>query len=61
MKRLTGSHVSQIRTVGELIKALKFIATDEGKLNGTWEVEWVESNVRLRMSYEMEGYEWSYT
>ena len=57
MKRLTGGHVSQIKTVGELIKALKFIATDEGNLNGTWEVEWFESNVRLRMSYEMDGYE----
>jgi hypothetical protein len=61
MKRITGSHVSQIKTVGELIDALKFIATDDGKLNGTWEVEWFAGNVRLRMSYEMEAYEWSYT
>lgn len=45
----------------ELTDALKYIATDGDKLNGTWEVEWIADKVRLQMSYEMEAYEWSYT
>jgi hypothetical protein len=61
MKRQTGTHVIQIKTVGELIDALKYVATHGDKLNGTWEVEWIADKVRLQMSYEMEAYEWSYT
>jgi hypothetical protein len=61
MKQQTGTHVSEIKTVGELIRALHHVATDGDKLNGTWEVEWIANKVRLQMSYEMEAYEWSYT
>jgi hypothetical protein len=62
MKRQTGTHVIQIKTVGELIDALKYVATDGAKLNGTWEVEWIADKVRLQMSYyDLEAWEWSYT
>jgi len=61
MKRQTGTHVIEIKTVGELISALRHVATDGAKLSGTWEVEWIADKVRLQMTYEMEAYEWSYT
>jgi hypothetical protein len=61
MKRQTGRHAIQIKTVGELIEALKYVAADSDKLNGMWEVEWIADKVRLQMNYEMEAYEWSYT
>ena len=62
MKRQTANHVIQIKTVSELIEALKYVATDRDKLNGTWEVEWIADKVRLQMSYyDTEAYEWSYT
>ena len=62
MKRPTASHVIEVKTVGELIEALKYVATDDAKLNGTWEVEWIADKVRLQMSYhDTEAYEWSYT
>jgi len=62
MKRQTGKHVIEIKTVGELIEALQYVATHGDKLNGTWEVEWIADKVRLQMSYyDTEAYEWSYT
>jgi len=50
MKRQTGRHVIQIKTVGELIEALKYVAADGDKLNGMWEVEWIADKVRLQMN-----------
>jgi hypothetical protein len=43
--RKSSVSVTEIKTVGELISALKHIATDGA----------------LQMTYEMEAYEWSYT
>jgi hypothetical protein len=59
--RKSSASVTEIKTVGELISALKHVATDGAKLNGTWEVEWIADKVRLQKTYEMEAYEWSYT
>jgi hypothetical protein len=39
MKRQTGTHVIEIKTVGELIDALQFVAADGEPLQGIWEVE----------------------
>jgi hypothetical protein len=59
VKRQTGNHVIQIKTVGELIEALKFVATDDALTQRFMGGH--EGNVRLRMGYEMEAYEWSCT
>jgi hypothetical protein len=62
MKRQTGTHVIEIKTVGELIDALQFVAADSESLHGIWEVEWITNKVRLQMNYyPTEAYEWSYT
>jgi hypothetical protein len=62
MKRQTGTHVIEIKTVGELISALQFVAADGEPLHGIWEVEWIANKVRLQMNYyPTEAYEWSYT
>jgi len=62
MKRQTGTHVIEIKTVGELINALQFVAAGSEPLHGIWEVEWIADKVRLQMNhYPTEAYEWSYT